>query len=222
MLPHWSKFLFVCLAVVQIEVDIPRCHQYDELLSSPEGHAKFRRVLKAWVVSHPNLVYWQGEFEWLARVDNWMESFDWLKSTSCFSPPQYKPFFGCFPFFFLWRMNLWVIANLNPNNLYLIWNKKLPHSLCYIFSLHKFQSLYFKKKSLLLAIKLQYCKSYWVLGTVIGISWMPWQNNQFGIIAEQFEILAVFMHIFHSCSHHYLWRPDNAEPASSVQIFIRN
>uniref|UniRef100_A0A3P9IIP4 TBC domain-containing protein kinase-like protein n=1 Tax=Oryzias latipes TaxID=8090 RepID=A0A3P9IIP4_ORYLA len=44
----------------QIEVDIPRCHQYDELLSSPEGHTKFRRVLKAWVVSHPDLVYWQG------------------------------------------------------------------------------------------------------------------------------------------------------------------
>lgn len=47
---------------LQIEVDIPRCHQYDELLSSPEGHAKFRRVLKAWVVSHPDLVYWQGNF----------------------------------------------------------------------------------------------------------------------------------------------------------------
>ncbi|XP_062851369.1 TBC domain-containing protein kinase-like protein [Trichomycterus rosablanca] len=44
----------------QIEVDIPRCHQYDELLSSPQGHNKFRRVLKAWVVSHPDLVYWQG------------------------------------------------------------------------------------------------------------------------------------------------------------------
>ncbi|XP_061736306.1 TBC domain-containing protein kinase-like protein [Nerophis ophidion] len=44
----------------QIEVDIPRCHQYDELLSSPHGHVKFRRVLKAWVVSHPDLVYWQG------------------------------------------------------------------------------------------------------------------------------------------------------------------
>uniref|UniRef100_A0A8C9S5F6 TBC domain-containing protein kinase-like protein n=1 Tax=Scleropages formosus TaxID=113540 RepID=A0A8C9S5F6_SCLFO len=44
----------------QIEVDIPRCHQYDELLSSPQGHMKFRRVLKAWVVSHPDLVYWQG------------------------------------------------------------------------------------------------------------------------------------------------------------------
>ena len=51
-----------CFAVLQIEVDIPRCHQYDELLSSPEGHAKFRRVLKAWVVSHPDLVYWQGNF----------------------------------------------------------------------------------------------------------------------------------------------------------------
>ncbi|XP_069678323.1 TBC domain-containing protein kinase-like protein [Periplaneta americana] len=44
----------------QIEVDIPRCHQYDELLSSCEGHRKFKRVLKAWVVSHPQYVYWQG------------------------------------------------------------------------------------------------------------------------------------------------------------------
>lgn len=54
--------LDVCLSfVTQIEVDIPRCHQYDELLSSPQGHVKFRRVLKAWVVSHPDLVYWQGD-----------------------------------------------------------------------------------------------------------------------------------------------------------------
>ncbi|XP_054721320.1 TBC domain-containing protein kinase-like protein [Uloborus diversus] len=44
----------------QIEVDIPRCHQYDELLSSPIGHQKFKRILKAWVVSHPQYVYWQG------------------------------------------------------------------------------------------------------------------------------------------------------------------
>lgn len=44
----------------QIEVDIPRCHQYDELLSSPQAHVKFTRLLKAWVVSHPGLVYWQG------------------------------------------------------------------------------------------------------------------------------------------------------------------
>ncbi len=45
---------------LQIEVDIPRCHQYDELLSSPDGHAKFKRILKAWVISHPEYVYWQG------------------------------------------------------------------------------------------------------------------------------------------------------------------
>lgn len=44
----------------QIEVDIPRCHQYDELLSSPEGHQKLKRLLKAWVKWHPQYVYWQG------------------------------------------------------------------------------------------------------------------------------------------------------------------
>lgn len=30
----------------QIDLDIPRCHQYNDLLSSPEGRRKFRRVLK--------------------------------------------------------------------------------------------------------------------------------------------------------------------------------
>uniref|UniRef100_A0A1B0GKB9 TBC domain-containing protein kinase-like protein n=2 Tax=Lutzomyia longipalpis TaxID=7200 RepID=A0A1B0GKB9_LUTLO len=44
----------------QIEVDIPRCHQYDELLSSPVGHKKLKRLLKAWVTSHTQYVYWQG------------------------------------------------------------------------------------------------------------------------------------------------------------------
>lgn len=45
----------------QIEVDIPRCHQYDELLSSPMGHRKLKRLLKAWVTSHEKqYVYWQG------------------------------------------------------------------------------------------------------------------------------------------------------------------
>ncbi|XP_072171396.1 TBC domain-containing protein kinase-like protein [Diadema setosum] len=44
----------------QIEVDIPRCHQYSELLSSHVAHTKFKRILKAWVVSHPELTYWQG------------------------------------------------------------------------------------------------------------------------------------------------------------------
>ena len=34
----------------QLEVDIPRCHQYDELLSSPEGHRKMKNVLK--VIDH--------------------------------------------------------------------------------------------------------------------------------------------------------------------------
>ena len=48
----------------QIDVDIPRCHQYDTLLSSSEGHRKFKRVLKSWVLSHPNLVYWQGVGAW--------------------------------------------------------------------------------------------------------------------------------------------------------------
>lgn len=56
-----SLAVVLCLCCLQIEVDIPRCHQYDELLSSPQGHVKFRRVLKAWVVSHPDLVYWQGQ-----------------------------------------------------------------------------------------------------------------------------------------------------------------
>lgn len=44
----------------QIDVDVPRCHQYDELLSSPEGHRKLKRLLKAWVTVHPQYVYWQG------------------------------------------------------------------------------------------------------------------------------------------------------------------
>ncbi|KAK9497102.1 hypothetical protein O3M35_004479 [Rhynocoris fuscipes] len=44
----------------QIEVDIPRCHQYDELLSSHEAHFKFKRILKAWVTSNRKYVYWQG------------------------------------------------------------------------------------------------------------------------------------------------------------------
>ncbi|VEN40483.1 unnamed protein product [Callosobruchus maculatus] len=44
----------------QIEVDIPRCHQYNELLSSMEGHKKLKRILKAWVNENAQYVYWQG------------------------------------------------------------------------------------------------------------------------------------------------------------------
>ncbi|KAL5477249.1 hypothetical protein EMCRGX_G024018 [Ephydatia muelleri] len=44
----------------QISVDVPRCHQYHPLLSSPEGHTKLKRLLKSWVVTNTQLVYWQG------------------------------------------------------------------------------------------------------------------------------------------------------------------
>eukprot|EP00055_Hartaetosiga_balthica_P011813 m.55224 g.55224 ORF g.55224 m.55224 type:complete len:927 (-) comp7744_c0_seq4:48-2828(-) len=44
----------------QLDVDIPRCHQYDPLLSSPAGHVRLKRVLKAWINANPHLVYWQG------------------------------------------------------------------------------------------------------------------------------------------------------------------
>eukprot|EP00039_Didymoeca_costata_P010842 m.147023 g.147023 ORF g.147023 m.147023 type:complete len:928 (+) comp14980_c0_seq2:288-3071(+) len=44
----------------QLAVDIPRCHQYDLLLSSPDGHTKLMRLLKAWIIANPGLVYWQG------------------------------------------------------------------------------------------------------------------------------------------------------------------
>lgn len=44
----------------QLAVDIPRCHQYDPLMSSPTGHERLRRVIKAWILHNPGLVYWQG------------------------------------------------------------------------------------------------------------------------------------------------------------------
>lgn len=44
----------------QLEVDIPRCHQYHPLLLSPQGHEKLFRVLKSWLLLNPHLVYWQG------------------------------------------------------------------------------------------------------------------------------------------------------------------
>ncbi|KAJ8325709.1 hypothetical protein O5D80_005909 [Batrachochytrium dendrobatidis] len=45
----------------QLDLDIPRCHQYNELLSSPIGHQKLKRVLKAWIENEKGQhVYWQG------------------------------------------------------------------------------------------------------------------------------------------------------------------
>ncbi|KAI8332532.1 rab-GTPase-TBC domain-containing protein [Choanephora cucurbitarum] len=43
----------------QIDVDVPRCHQYNQLLASSTGHEKLRRLLKAWVYENKSLVYWQ-------------------------------------------------------------------------------------------------------------------------------------------------------------------
>ncbi|KAI9497994.1 rab-GTPase-TBC domain-containing protein [Zychaea mexicana] len=44
----------------QIDVDVPRCHQYNQLLASSAGHEKLRRLLKSWVSSNKKWVYWQG------------------------------------------------------------------------------------------------------------------------------------------------------------------
>ncbi|KAL3982387.1 Rab-GTPase-TBC domain family protein [Acanthocheilonema viteae] len=44
----------------QLLVDIPRCHQYDDLMASPIAHRKLKRLLKAWLLLHKNYVYWQG------------------------------------------------------------------------------------------------------------------------------------------------------------------
>lgn len=45
----------------QISVDIPRCHQYNELMASPQGHQKLARILKAWLNHNSaDYVYWQG------------------------------------------------------------------------------------------------------------------------------------------------------------------
>jgi hypothetical protein len=42
-------------------MDVPRCHQYNQLLASSTGHEKLRRLLKAWVAANTKLVYWQGK-----------------------------------------------------------------------------------------------------------------------------------------------------------------
>ncbi|XP_063635632.1 TBC domain-containing protein kinase-like protein [Cydia splendana] len=44
----------------QIDVDIPRCHQYCWLLCGSAGHRGLKRLLKAWLLTNPQYVYWQG------------------------------------------------------------------------------------------------------------------------------------------------------------------
>ncbi|CAD5216342.1 unnamed protein product [Bursaphelenchus okinawaensis] len=44
----------------QLHVDIPRCHQYDELMATPAAHHKLKVVLKSWLHKETDYVYWQG------------------------------------------------------------------------------------------------------------------------------------------------------------------
>ena len=49
------------ILLIKLDVDIPRCHQYHPLLSSPQGHCKLKNVLKSWVIAETGkYVYWQG------------------------------------------------------------------------------------------------------------------------------------------------------------------
>lgn len=68
----------------QIEVDIPRCHQYNELLSSTEGHKKLKRILKAWVFQNSHYVYWQG-LDSLTAPFLYLNFNDEAKAFSCLS-----------------------------------------------------------------------------------------------------------------------------------------
>ncbi|KAI8597710.1 rab-GTPase-TBC domain-containing protein [Dissophora ornata] len=44
----------------QIDLDVPRCHQYNQLMFSPAGHEKMKRLLKCWIEANDHQVYWQG------------------------------------------------------------------------------------------------------------------------------------------------------------------
>ncbi|CCD66520.2 TBC domain-containing protein kinase-like protein [Caenorhabditis elegans] len=46
----------------QLEVDIPRCHQYDSYMTTPAIQESLRKVLKGWqiVTESQHFVYWQG------------------------------------------------------------------------------------------------------------------------------------------------------------------
>jgi TBC domain-containing protein kinase-like protein len=44
----------------QIDLDVPRCHQYHALLGTPKGQEKLKKLLKTWVLYNKDLSYWQG------------------------------------------------------------------------------------------------------------------------------------------------------------------
>ncbi|UMM19121.1 hypothetical protein L5515_014870 [Caenorhabditis briggsae] len=63
----WSTYLNLDLLAPhssdrQLEVDIPRCHQYDSFMTTPAVQESLRKVLKGWqiITESDNYVYWQG------------------------------------------------------------------------------------------------------------------------------------------------------------------
>jgi TBC domain-containing protein kinase-like protein len=54
----------------QIDLDVPRCHQYNAALSSSAGHRKLKRILKAWVKYNPDYAYWQGNYRLLSKLSD--------------------------------------------------------------------------------------------------------------------------------------------------------
>lgn len=45
----------------QLDVDIPRCHQYNNTMSSPNGQSIAKTVLSTWIIDNSErLTYWQG------------------------------------------------------------------------------------------------------------------------------------------------------------------
>eukprot|EP01117_Protostelium_nocturnum_P008374 TRINITY_DN2991_c0_g1_i1.p1 TRINITY_DN2991_c0_g1~~TRINITY_DN2991_c0_g1_i1.p1 ORF type:complete len:983 (-),score=137.22 TRINITY_DN2991_c0_g1_i1:79-3027(-) len=65
----------------QIDLDIPRCHQYNKIISTPHSRKGLKTILKCWVAKHRgHLVYWQGLDSVLApflllHFDNWSKAF---------------------------------------------------------------------------------------------------------------------------------------------------
>lgn len=94
-----------------------------------------------------------------------------------------KILFGGLSFPFFWRMNMWITANLAPNNLYSICNAKSTAS--FIWSSEVLITS-FKKNSLFLFADQFKGNVAEVTGqfhrSINWISWKPWRNSQFSTI----------------------------------------
>ncbi|ORE03284.1 RabGAP/TBC [Rhizopus microsporus var. microsporus] len=109
----------------QIEVDVPRCHQYNQMLASSTGHEKLRRLLKSWVVANPSLVYWQVLQEYLA-VFRHLLSFHDPELSSHLDAIGFMPDLYAIPWF------LTLFTHVFPlDKIYHLWDKLLvgPSSL---------------------------------------------------------------------------------------------